>query len=293
MNATQKQFGLRRAALSTCGRASRQFPISIWMVTLGTALEMVVGPGRAMAQRPLGVDVSDYQGSAINWASVKASGVSFAWAKATEGASSTASTFTVNEANAQAAGVLIGAYDYARPDLDLGNAGADAEAARFWSVAQNYIKGGGTYLVPMLDIEQAPGSSYTTASLSAWVNEWCQDIVNYAAAANLTVRPGVCTYSSYASTWLDSTVTQWPLWMVSPNGQSPQTGAPSGTSPWATWDFWLYSNTNSVPGISGSCDVDVFNGTSTALDLYVIPEPGTAFLLTIPALLCVLQRLRK
>ena len=262
----------------------------IWMVMMATALAMVVGPGRVMAQRPMGIDVSDLQGSGINWASVKASGVSFAWAKATEGTFSTDSTFTINEANAQAAGVLIGAYDYARPDLDLGTAGADAEAAKFWSVAQNYIRGGGTYLVPMLDIEQAPGNSYTKTSLSAWVNEWCQDIVNDAAAVNLTLHPGVGTYSSYASTWLDSTVTQWPLWMASPNGQSPQTGAPSGTSPWDTWDFWLYSSTNSVPGISDSCDVDVFNGTSTTLDLYVIPEPGTAFLLTIPALLCVPQR---
>jgi hypothetical protein len=34
-------------------------------------------------------------------------------------------------------------------------------------------------------------------------------------------------------------------------------------------------------------------GTPTSLDVYVIPEPGTAFLLTIPALLCVRQRLRK
>ena len=81
--------------------------------------------------------------------------------------------------------------------------------------------------------------------------------------------------------------------MTSPNGQSPQTGAPTGTSPWATWDFWQYSNTNSVPGISGSCDADVFNGTSISLDAYVIPEPGTAFLLTVPVLLWLLQRMRK
>ena len=263
------------------------------MVMMVCALAMVVEPGRVMAQRPLGIDVSDYQGAGINWASVKASGVSFAWTKATEGTSSTASTFTVNEANAKAAGVLIGAYDFARPDLDLGTAGADAEAARFWSVAHNYIKGGGTYLVPMLDIEQDPGSSYTKTSLSAWVNEWGQDIVNYAAAANLTLRPGVCTYGTYAATWLDSTVTQWPLWIVSPNGQNPQTGAPTGTSPWATWNFWLYSTSNSVPGISGSVDGDVFNGTPAMLEQYVIPEPGMAFLLTMPALLCALKRMRK
>ena len=43
-------------------------------LTLGLALS-------ATAQRPLGIDVSHWQGT-INWTSVATSGVSFAWCKA-------------------------------------------------------------------------------------------------------------------------------------------------------------------------------------------------------------------
>ena len=108
---------------------------------------MVVGPGRVMAQRPLGTDVSHYQGSGINWATVKSAGVTFAWAKATESTSFTDSAFAINEANAKAAGVLIGAYHFARPSSHpnlTGANSADTEAAFFWSVASNYVKSGGT-----------------------------------------------------------------------------------------------------------------------------------------------------
>ena len=117
------------------------------------SLLLALGPGRALAQRPLGIDVSHYQGSSINWTSVRTSGVSFAWAKASEGTGFTDATFTINEANAKAAGVFIGGYHYARFDLNTGTSGAAAEAAHFWNVASNYIKGGGYYLMPMLDVE--------------------------------------------------------------------------------------------------------------------------------------------
>ena len=68
--------------------------------------------------------------------------------------------------------MYIGAYHFARPDLHTGTAGADTEAAYFWNEAKNYLKGGGVYLVPMLDFETSYGSG---ASMSAWINEWCQD----------------------------------------------------------------------------------------------------------------------
>ena len=50
------------------------------MLVLG--LELLAGPGRALAQRPLGIDVSSYQ-ETVNWTSVKGAGITFAWAKAT------------------------------------------------------------------------------------------------------------------------------------------------------------------------------------------------------------------
>ena len=230
----------------------------------------------AQAQRPLGIDVSDYQGPNVNWVSVKNSGISFAWAKATEGYFSDQTNFTTYATNAKAAGVLFGAYHYARPDLHTGTVGAQTEAAHLWNVASNYMKSDGYYLQPILDIEvnltnTAP--AYTKTTLSQWVNDFCNHLVALAAASGLTIKPVVYSYVSYSSTWLDTTVTNWPLWMAQyPTSPNPQTGVPSGTSPWpaGSWKVWQYSDTGSVSGIPGACDLDVFNGTATGLTNLVV-----------------------
>src|SRR6267142_5026259 len=86
----------------------------------------------ALGQKPLGIDVSHYQGT-INWSSVAGAGITFAWAKATEGAASGGDDayFSGNAANAKTAGVPIGAYHFAHSELNT----PAAEAAHFWSVA--------------------------------------------------------------------------------------------------------------------------------------------------------------
>ena len=217
---------------------------------------------RAMAQRPLGIDVSHYDGS-INWGGVQTSGVSFAWAKATENTNFIDYTFTTNETSAVAAGVLIGAYHFARYNQNTGKAGADAEANYFWATAQNYVKRGGYYLMPMLDVEITP-TNYTKTTLSQWVNEWCAKVVSLARANNVLVTPVIYSSSSFANTWFDSTVTQWIPWIANWNGQDPQIGAPSGTGPWPTWIVWQYTDSASVPGV-GTADGDVFNGLASDL----------------------------
>ena len=106
---------------------------------------LALGTAEGFAQRPLGTDVSHYQGS-INWTPVKNAGVTFAWAKATEATYYTDPTFTANETGARGAGIYIGAYHFARPSANpniTGPNSADSEAAYFWSVAGNYIQGRG------------------------------------------------------------------------------------------------------------------------------------------------------
>ena len=247
-----------------------------WMAVAAMGLGMAAGPGRALAQRPLGIDVSSYQAGSINWTNVKSSGVTFAWAKAAEGLTLADTNFVTNEIHAKAAGVLIGAYYYAHPEYEVGTAGADSAAAYFWSIAKNYIVTNGyAYLMPMLDFEQDVDSAspaYTAASLSAWVNEWCQDLVNYGKSNGVAVMPVVYTYISYAAgdsgngPGLNETVTQWPLWMANTQYTDPQTGAPSGISPWSTWLLWQYCTTNIVSGVTtGAVDTDVFAGAATQM----------------------------
>ncbi len=281
-------------------------PTGVRSPGVAVALLALLATTSAMAQRPLGIDVSSYQGGSINWTDVKNDGISFAYVKAAEGSPAGGFSiqdpdFAINEAGAAAAGISVGAYYYAHPELDLGRSGADAEAAYFWSVAGSYIKpNGGLSLMPVLDIEQnVTGASpaYTAVTLSAWVNEWCMDIVNDAAAQGVVVKPLVCTFVSYAAgtsgfgPGLNSTVTQWPLWMVSPNGENPQTGGPSGTYPWSTWTLWQYGQAD-ISGIStGAVDEDVFNGTEADLEssLVIVPEPRPSALLLLGAAIFIGQ----
>src|SRR5437870_7656776 len=130
------------------------------------AFVAAIAPGRALAQRPMGIDVSHYQGT-ITWSSVKSSGISFAWAKASEGTGYVDPTYAANTTNAKAAGVFIGPYHFANYTNNQGTAGADLEAAHYWSVIKNYVKTDGLSLMPMLDVEQSPvGGGYTKATLS-------------------------------------------------------------------------------------------------------------------------------
>jgi GH25 family lysozyme M1 (1,4-beta-N-acetylmuramidase) len=241
---------------------------SVWSTNLLLALALALGCSQALAQRPLGTDVSGYQPS-INWTTVKNAGVAFAWAKATEGTGYVNPYFTAQEAGAKSVGIYIGAYHYARPGKHpniTGANSADSEAAYFWSTAGAYVKYGGAYLVPMLDWEDIDVTNQlSAATMSAWVNEWCLSVSNTAAANGVFgVRPLVYTgawYSRPSSTYsgLTTAVTNWQCAISGyPSNPNPQTGAPSDTYPWPTFNIWQYADTNWSGG-----DADVYNGTLT------------------------------
>ncbi len=236
-----------------------------------TWLALTANP--ALAQRPLGTDVSNYQPS-VNWTTVKNAGIAFAWSKATEGTSYVSPSFASQMAGAKAVGIPIGAYHFSRPSSHpniTGTNSADSEAAHFWGVVSNYVKGGGSYLVPMLDWEDARatnGTGLTTSQMSQWVNQWCNTVSNYAKATGITLKPIVYTgvwFSQPSSgptnyPGLNTTVTGWPCWIAAYNGQNPQTGGPSSSYPWSTWNVWQYADTNWSGG-----DSDVFKGTLSQL----------------------------
>jgi hypothetical protein len=218
----------------------------------------------------------------VDWSSATNGGVRFAWSKATEGAGYVNPNFASQVAGAVAARVYIGAYHYARPGLNpnlTGANSADSEAAYFWNTAGACIKYGGAYLMPMLDWEDVgtPGqpstapattNGFTRAQMSAWLNRWCTTLSNTAFASGVVINPVVYSGSWYSSPgagseWpgLDSSVTYHPNNMSSyPSNPSPQTGAPSSTAPWPSWNFWQYYYTNWTGG-----DSDVYNGNLAGL----------------------------
>jgi len=228
-------------------------------------LGLFLCPVFGFAQRPIGIDVSVYQAS-INWATVKGSGISFGWAKATQGASSYDSYFTNNMVNAKAAGVPIGCYHYAESDLHT----AAVEAAHFWAVAGSFIKGDGKSMMPMLDMEGGALSGHVGATnVSEWVDQWCIAISNYAAAVGLNIKPMIYVSECNASAF-DTRVAKWTPWIAHYSGDDPQTGTPwtppcPGNNRWGGWTVWQYSSTITVPGIAGNVDHDVFNGTTNEM----------------------------
>lgn len=199
-----------------------------------------------------GIDVSHWQGT-IDWARVARSKVRFAIGKATEGQTYSDPTYGTNRSGAKAAGITWGAYHYARPDTSAND--ALAEADHYVDTAA--LAAGD--LIPALDLEDSGGLS--AADLTTWVRTWVERVADRTGA-----KPMIYTTASFWRTELaDSTWfadNGYTLWIANWGVSKPAVPASS----WAGhgWTFWQYSSTGSVPGISGSVDLDRFNGRSLA-----------------------------
>ena len=242
---------------------------------VAAALALTLGSNNAFATRPLGIDVSHYQGSP-NWGSVRSDGVVFAYAKATEGNYYHDSSYTYNMSNGKAAGVQMGAYDFARPD----QISANTEADYFWSFAGGYITTDGKSLYPMVDFEVFGGHvGYST--YTAWFNAWSSRVkskkttfmhpIIYCSAGS-----GACDLIEYdlsGGIYLSG-------WIANYNGENLYTGTPwsccTCCNAWqccnacggANWTFWQVSSTGAITGISGNVDLDTYPLTLSELISY-------------------------
>ncbi|MBI4581266.1 MAG: hypothetical protein HY718_16305 [Planctomycetes bacterium] len=243
------------------------------LVALAGMVVAAIGSS-ASAARPLGVDVSQFQGT-IDWNQVYAGGRVFAFIRATHG-SLNDTKFLFNMPAARNAGVLAGAYHFAVPvydeDYDLPGAHPQTEAARFLNQARNFLIPG--YLRPVIDVELGGGQTPVgAANLSDWTNAWIE-----AVEQQTGVEAIVYCNSNYAKNYLNSTLASRTLWIADWTYPSnPDTAQPThGTGLWSNWVFWQYSNMGntagnpSVPGINARVDLDVFNGTLAQLQNYVI-----------------------
>jgi len=217
----------------------------------GLVVAVTVASGQS-GSHPPGIDVSHWQGT-INWTSVKNSGVVFALTKATEGTTYTDPSFATNWAAMKAKGIVRGAYHFGRPGTD-----AVAQARYF----VNVVKPTTGDLQLCLDLETTDGK--TAAQVWAWTQAFCNEI------QSLTHRPGIiyCSPSFWSSSVGNPTNNlNCALWIAN-------WGVTSPTIPhaWTTWTFWQYSATGTTPGVSGNCDVDYFNGTTTNLQNMTFPR---------------------
>jgi lysozyme len=243
-------------------------------------------PARAVVY---GLDVYNGNG-AMNWPLIAGAGKDFAFVKATEGIGFTDASLSINQSQGTVAGLLIGCYDFARPDTNSPAAEAD------YYVSAVSARGGfaAGKLLPMLDFEHA--GSTGAANPSAWVNAWCAEVKIKTGLESI-----VYTYPSFASSNLNSTVTSHPLFIASYDHTNPASN-PSVTGPWnGSYAFWQYTSTGRVVGDpAGAVDLDTYNGNIDSLvanfaiggirPAVAVPEPALATTLLGAALVAGIRR---
>ncbi len=187
-----------------------------------------------------GIDVSHHNG-AIDWSQVAASGVRFAWLKASEGGDVVDARFSENFAGARRAGLAAGAYHFftfCRP--------GDDQARNFLAAAP--VTTGA--LAPVVDVEfvgncrDAPTPSVIRGELERWLvlveAAWGRRAIVYTTPdADELLLGGLARHR-----WLRSI----------------------GRRPSGTWAIWQREDSAEVPGIEGAVDVDVFRGKMHELE---------------------------
>jgi uncharacterized protein with LGFP repeats/GH25 family lysozyme M1 (1,4-beta-N-acetylmuramidase) len=192
-----------------------------------------------------GIDVSHWQGR-MDWGAVAANGTKYAYIKATEGVHFVDDEFATNYAGSANAGLLRGAYHFARPN----RSSATAQVDFFVQRGGNWANDGRT-LPPVLDIEYNPAQGedmcygMAGAPMVAWVTEF----------ANV-MRDRIGRYPVMYTTrgwWRSCTgndpglASKLPLWIAGYNGNP--ANLPNG---WANYAIWQYA--------SSPIDQDAFNG---------------------------------
>ena len=217
------------------------------VVVLVTSLAAMAAATLAYAD---GIDVSHWQGS-IDWSKVKASGMQFAFMKATESTTYTDTALTANWAGAGSVGMYRGAYHFARPSTAAGSAVKQAE---YFVSRVGSFQDAGT-LPPVLDLEATGGLGVT--ALRTWTQTWLTRV------EQLTGRVPILYFSpSFWETNLGNSTafTRYPLWIAHYT-----TGTPRVPGGWPTWTFWQRTSSGRVSGISGNVDMNSFNGTTAQL----------------------------
>lgn len=208
-----------------------------------------------------GVDVSAYN-PRVDWTALHRDGVRFAWVKASEGTTWSSPRFTAQWAGARAAGLLTGAYHYARP----ANSPGAAQARHFVRTGGAWTADGRT-LPGALDLERNTGTAgggdpcygLTPTRMVAWIRDF---VTTY---RDLTGRAPVI----YVQTpwWIECTgndttlAADSPLWLY--DHEAPEEPLPAG---WPSTLVWQY-------GVREGLDRNVFHGDEAALRRWALRAP--------------------
>ncbi len=190
-----------------------------------------------------GIDVSKWQAE-VDWQQVRQAGASFAFARATYGASEVDPYFAANWRGIKAAGLARGAYHFFVTADD-----ANAQAELFLKTLGPLGAGD---LPPVIDVEALSG---TGGDLVGGVQTWLTTVERATGR-----RPVIYTAPAFWNEYMTDGFGGYTLW-VAEYGVS----APKPVKGWSGWTFWQYSQSGSIAGVHGSVDSDYFNGTAADL----------------------------
>ena len=200
-----------------------------------------------------GIDISHYQGK-IDWALLRNSGliekspVRFVMIKATEGSDRIDVNFKDNFHNAREFGFIRGAYHFWS-----NKSGAKLQAKHFI----NCVKLDEGDLPPVLDVEHKPKHMSVKEfqdSLKCWLN-----IVE----KHYDTVPILYTFYKFKKEYLNDTIfDRYHYWIAHYYVDSVEyEGA---------WKFWQHTDCGRLPGIKDYVDLNIFNGSLSALDSLLI-----------------------
>ena len=212
-----------------------------------------------------GIDVSDFQGNNIDWGKVKASGYSFAIAKATEGTGNTQTSFAHNMSGIRAAGMIAGAYHFLSWQTDPA-----AQAAHFLSVYKPH-KGD---IPPTLDCEAVPAGMSSDACVKQ-VSAFLQAVEPHLGGAKMLLYMSF----SFANDHLNGGTgfSGHPVWIAAYNTDTFESNVPPawvGKTPgmvmWQFSDGSIPGPQPAIAGLGSSIDRDKFNGDINALKAFTL-----------------------
>ena len=192
-----------------------------------------------------GIDVSHHQGP-IDWATVAADGVDFAYIKATEGGDFTDTRFAENWTGADAAGIVRGAYHF----FTLCRSGT-LQAANFTAV----VPPTPGMLPPVVDLEYG-GNCRARPAPAALRTELADFLA--ALEAHYGVKPVLYVTRTFHADYLDGELEDYAVWVRS------LYFAPG--YPARPWLLWQFHDRGRRAGISGPVDLNVFRGDRRAFE---------------------------
>lgn len=208
-----------------------------------------------------GVDISAWQGE-VNWAAVQGDGMTFAFARVSDGLSYPDKYFEQNWKAMKAAGLVRGVYQFFRP-------GADPIAQAQLMLDKLEAAGGleDTDLPPVLDLEDDDGysaSEYQKGAL-AWIKY----------VEEQTGRRPIVYSAAFFSPFTGNAFSNYPLWVANykANYTSSCPVMPDG---WTKWAFWQWTDKDSVAGVEGGVDGNIFDGSRADLDAFIRASHLTA-----------------